>query len=321
MKDLYISIDLGGTSLRAALLDSEGVILVQDRVSSELVRRGEDLIRVLHQEIEKLRNEARQRGSQILGTALGIPGLVDAKHGIVHQSPHFPLWRDLALTDALQNSFPFPLLMDNDANQAAQGEAWKGAGQTWPDFILMTLGTGIGGGIIQGGKIYHGPNGFAGEMGHIVIDRHGLPGALGSRGTLESLVSQSGLRLRLEKDPEHLIPGLDPKNSALPEQLFQFAKSGNPQALEIWRDFGSALACGIASLSNAFGFTRFVIGGGLLGAREFFWEACLQESASRSYETIAAQLEIVPAQLENDAGLTGGVKTLQNYLADFRPSP
>lgn len=319
MTEAYLSVDLGGTSLRLALLDGEAQILAQQVLSSDLVREADGLIRVLSQEAELFRFRAEKVEAEIRGMALGIPGLVDVARGVVRQSPHFPAWRDVALRDALQSAVPFPVLMDNDANQAALGEAWKGAGREWPSFILLTLGTGIGGGILLDGKVFHGPNGFAGEVGHIVIERKGLPGALGSRGTLESLASQSGLRLQLEEMQKQgreiaassELQKLDPKDSSLPERLFELARAEDPGARSLWGDFGAALGCGIASLSLAFGFERFVIGGGLSAAWEFFADACFGEARGRVYSSLAPRLEIIRAQLGTDAGLIGGARAVQ----------
>ncbi len=321
MSEATLSVDLGGTSLRLALLDKEGEILAQQTLSSDLVREAQDLIRVLSQEAELFRFRAEKIDREIRGMALGIPGLVDSKHGIVLQSPHFPAWRDVALREALQNNLPFPVLMENDANQAALGEAWKGAGREWPSFILLTLGTGIGGGIILDGKIFHGPNGFAGEVGHIVIDRQGPPGALGSRGTLESLASQSGLRLQLKNLQEspsapsisHEILALDPNDSELPKKLFELGQGGNPDAISLWEQFGSSLGCGIVSLSLAFGFQRFVIGGGLSAAWALFANACRREAQGRTYPSLAPRLEVIPAKLGNEAGLLGGARAVQAF--------
>ncbi|HCU23391.1 MAG TPA: hypothetical protein DF383_00095 [Deltaproteobacteria bacterium] len=319
MKPVFLSVDLGGTSLRIAALDAEANFLAQRSLSSDRVRQGSEFLRVLLEEIQQVSAETARLGPMaIQGLALGVPGLVDRKKGQIRQSPHFPKWRDLEVTAPLRAVLPFPIYLENDANQAALGEAWKGAGKNWPDFILVTLGTGVGGGIIQEGKIYHGPNGYAGEIGHIVIDRHGLPGALGSRGTLETLASQSGLRLQLASlhaSPAALcseaIRQLDPDSRELPLDLALLADGGDVRALEIWEDFGAALACGIASLANAFGFDRFVIGGGLEAAWHHFAAACQNEIRNRMYPLTSAALELRRAELKNEAGLIGGVRVVQ----------
>jgi glucokinase len=155
-------------------------------------------------------------------------------------------------------------------------------------------------------------------VGHIVLDRDGLPGALGSEGTLETWASQSGLRLQLKNILENSdlsilskeMRELNPDSPSLPEKLVKLARHEDPQALSIWQHFGETLACGIASIANVLGVFRFVIGGGLAGARKFFYEPCCREIPRRMYKTTAAMVEVVPAKLGNQAGLIGGVRLI-----------
>lgn len=315
MSSFYLSIDLGGTNLRTALLNAEGEILALRHLPSERLRDPEHLAERLIAECEGLKKSHASK--TIRGLALGIPGLIDGAKGVVHQSPHFPLWRHIPLKSLVAARFDCPVVMDNDANQAALGEAWLGAGRDWRDFVMITLGTGIGGGIIADGKIYRGPTGFAGEIGHIVIDRHGLAGALGSRGTLESIASQSGLRLQAnhwQKTRRDLSPqfqALDTQSESLPEALLALAREGDLSSLALWKDFGEALACGIASLIHTLGIFNFVLGGGLTGAWDFFHPFCLEELRKRSYASTYDSIRLVRARLENNAGLIGGVPLIR----------
>jgi Transcriptional regulator/sugar kinase len=314
---LYLSVDLGGTNLRMGVLDAQGKILALRQLSADRVRDPGELVQVLAEESLKLAKENNSSESKIRGLALGIPGLVDGSQGIVLQSPHFPLWREISVREELEKLLPWPIVMDNDANQAALGEAWKGAGRDWKDFVLLTLGTGIGGGIILDGKIFHGPTGFAGELGHIVIERHGLPGALGSGGTLESLASSSGLQVQvasMQKKKSGVaseILQLRTDSAALPEELCKLAHKGNIAAQEIWEDFGNALGCGIASAAHTLGVFNFVIGGGLTAAWEFFGQFCQEVAKKRSYSSLQDRLQVVRARLGNEAGLVGGVRQIQ----------
>jgi glucokinase len=315
MQDLYLSVDLGGTSLRIAILDSEGKFHFSKVLESKKVRLESQLVDCLNEEFLRISRDPKLPGTAIVGAALGIPGLVNSDRGIIYQSPHFPQWKNFALLSRLAPDFPFPIIIDNDANKAALGEAWKGAGKDWEDFVMLTLGTGVGGGIIWRRKIFHGTEGLAGEVGHMVIERHGKPGALGIKGTLETFTSLSGLKLQWEQmknttqDPE--FARLDPASSQLPEALVRLAQGENKPALAVWRDFGEALACGIASLANILGIFNFVIGGGLAGAWDLFSGPCREEIPKRSYATLAKKIKIVPAQLGNDAGLIGGVPMIQ----------
>jgi glucokinase len=320
MKPLYLSVDLGGTHLRIAVLDDSGKIRELQKLSSEKVRRPEDLVARLIEGIEKFAQQFASPG--LCGVALGVPGLVQGDQGIIFQSPHFPEWKDFALVSALAKKISLPIFLENDANKAALGEAYLGAGKNFKDFVMLTLGTGIGSGIIVDRKIFHGSSGLAGEVGHIVIERHGLPGALGIRGTLETFASLSGLRLQLENflgrsfadtanDP---ISSLDLKSPTLPEELARLAQEGNAIARDLWQDFGQALACGLACLTHVLGIFNFVIGGGLAGAWDHFYPAMMEELPERMYRSTFPWVKIERAQLGAEAGLLGGIPMIQQGL-------
>ncbi len=319
METVFLSVDLGGTSLRIAVLRESGEILEQKGLSSDLVRKPEELVATLTSELGKIPRDLRFSEFKIAGVAMGIPGLVQGNQGTVFESPHFPLWRDFHLKTLLQPKLPFPIFMENDANLAALGEGWLGAGKDWRDFIMLTLGTGVGGGIINEGKIFHGPHGFAGEIGHITIDRHGLAGALGIQGTLESFTSLSGLKLQikyLQTEVKKNSQGFDwdkinLNSPKLPEELAELARKGNHSAQSIWKEFGKNLACGIASLANTLGIFNFIIGGGLAGAWDLFYKPCMEEIPRRIYQTTAKLIIIVPARLGNQAALLGGVALIR----------
>jgi len=315
MKEIFLSVDLGGTTVKLGALDASGKVLTSHSLSSQLVQGPDQLVQVLSQECKNIQDRPELVGQRLKGLALGIPGLVQYPEGVVHQSPHFPQWKKIFLKNELENRLPFPVYMENDANKAALGEAWFGAGKNWSDFIMLTLGTGVGGGIIVDRKIFHGSMGFAGEVGHMVIDRFGPPGALGIRGTLETLTSLSGLRDRWDEikkqtqDPE--IDGLDGQSPRLPEELRELALKGNQAARKIWKDFGSALACGIGSLANCLGIFNFILGGGLAGAWDVFSESCREELPKRMYPITAKRVRIERAQLGNEAGLVGAIPMIQ----------
>lgn len=322
MKPIFLSVDLGGTFLKLGLLEASGKALYLKTIPSDEVRQAFQLTERLIAEFLTLKENWESQGYQIRGAALGVPGLVDSKHGIIFQSPHFPQWHNFKLYDTLAPQLPFPLVLDNDANKAALGEAHFGAAKDIANFIMLTLGTGVGGGIVLDGAIFHGPQGLAGEVGHIIIDKDGMPGALGIQGTLETFASASGLRLRLSviQSGSHGIPRTDPifqlKPEApdMPEHLERLAREGNTYAQSLWKTFGESLACGIASLANAFGIFNFVIGGGLAGAWGLFYPHCETEIPKRMYHTTAKKINILPTQLGQQAGLLGGIPMVQQYL-------
>lgn len=317
MKERFLSVDLGGTNLRLAVLDGTGKILQVVVLDSETVRDSAQLVQCLARELPQLQSHSN---GVIRGVGLGIPGLVDVRQGVILQSPHFPQWNHFALKKELAPHLPFPLFIENDANKAALGEAWFGAGKTLTHFVMMTLGTGVGAGIIADRKIFHGTEGFAGEVGHMVIDMNGLPGALNIRGTLETLASASGLKLQLQDWQKNKIPQGDPlqklnaNDPRLPETLGRLAEQNNSVAIELWEQFGRALACGVASLANILGIFDFVLGGGLMGAWNLFYPAFTEELPRRIYRATAGRIQVHRAQLGQDAGLIGGVPLVQQGL-------
>jgi len=319
MERLFLSVDLGGTSLRIGVLNGAGEVLTLKALNSDRVRKPQDLVDRLSEEFLKFSQDPKLPGQAIVGAGLGVPGLVHHQDGTIFQSPHFPQWKNFALRKELASRLPFPIYLENDANKAALGEAWFGAGKKLNDFVMLTLGTGIGAGIIVDRKVFHGSQGFAGEIGHIVIEWEGLPGALGIKGTLETFASMSGLRLHIQaiqnvfKDDEEkdLICEIDLEDPHFPEVLAKMAQEGNVLAIGLWKQFGKALACGVASLANTLGIFNFVIGGGLIGAWDLFYPAYEKEIPQRIYESIAPLIKLIKAELGNDAGLVGAVPMIQ----------
>jgi glucokinase len=320
MKDIYLTVDLGGTNLRLAVLDDTGKILRLTGLDSGTVQNSAALIECLALELKKFQKEFAAQDGVVRGAGLGIPGLVDISEGTILQSPHFPQWNNFALKKELAPHLNFPIFVENDANLAALGEAWFGAGKALTHFVMMTLGTGVGAGIVVDRKVFHGSHGFAGEVGHMVIDMEGLPGALNIRGTLETFASASGLRLHLKELQKNKIPKsdplqkLNPNDPHLPEELVRLATAGSPTAKKLWDQFGRALACSIASLANILGIFDFILGGGLMGAWEVFYPPFQEELPKRIYRSTLERIQVHRAQLGNDAGLIGGIPLVQQGL-------
>ncbi|MCP5468161.1 MAG: ROK family protein [Deltaproteobacteria bacterium] len=316
----YLSVDLGGSSLRLALLNSQGEILKRQCISSQKVQEAHDLIEVLKEELRTLIAIAQEKKLSIKAISLGIPGLVNFKEGIVYRSPHFPHWKRIPISSELKKAFDIPIFIDNDANQAALAEANLGAGKNWQDFILLTLGTGIGGAIIHQKKLFHGSHGFAGEFGHMVINPQGEKGALNISGTLESYCSMTGLRQQILSHHEKLkaeqkrssLESLQLENKDFPQELTKMALNAEPEALKIWQNFGKNLAYGLSNLSHSFGIFKFILGGGIAKAWDFFIPTCQITLKDLVYDYTGSLIEIHPAVLGVDAGLIGGVFVIDN---------
>ncbi len=293
-RPVAIALDLGGTDLKSGVLSESGKILHQNTTPSESQRGKKKVLEKILSAISQEEIWAKEKGCLVKGVGLGIPGIISYPQGVVHRSPHFPDWKDLPLKSFLKKHLGLPFVLDNDANMATLGEAWKGAGKGCCNFILLTLGTGIGGGILLNQKIFRGDSGFAGECGHLVIDKEGLPCACGGRGCLEMYASASGIQ-----DGLHT-----------PEQLFDLASRGNKKALRIYQKFGEALGTGIASLVNILDIELILLGGGLSGAWQIFIPSTRKAIQRHTYPTTAKKIQLKNAALGNDAGLMGAARAM-----------
>ncbi|MCB1214955.1 MAG: ROK family protein [Deltaproteobacteria bacterium] len=316
MEEIVFSVDLGGSSLRFAVFDLKGQCLDLKQVPSHLLQDPLDLVRHL-QDLAYLFLKKFSK-NQLLAFNLGVPGLVDLE-GQVLASPHFPQWQNFPLRQQLEKALAIPFELDNDANQAALGEAFFGLAKEWKDFVLIQIGTGLGAGIVLDQKIYRGPQGLAGEVGHMTIEKSGAPGALGIRGTLESLCSLSGLR-----DQIHEMLRANPRlgweawvdSPQLPEILAQRAREGCEISQNLWKNLGSSLACGIANLVHSLGLFYFAIGGGLSGAWDCFEAPLQEELQERLYPCLSPKVQVEKSALGDQAGLLGG---LAKALASSQP--
>lgn len=308
--------DLGGTNLRVAAVREDGSVLERERGDSD-ARSGSRavLLRTL-QAIRKTAEKIESKEGTIRGVSLGFPGIVDQDRGIVHQSPHFPDWKDLDLFSFFKKELPWPVVADNDANMAALGEAWKGAGRDLKNFVMLTFGTGVGGGIIIDRKIFHGDRGFAGEVGHIVIQPEGHRCACGSPGCLQMYVASQGI-LKLVEDSndsdgrERLLKKFGGNLARLTvRNLHEAALDGDIFANVAFKKMGYYLGIGLATLVNTMGIETFILGGGISQAWDFFIEPAKKELGERTYREVASHVEIRRALLGDDAGLTGGAAAI-----------
>ncbi|MBF0492562.1 MAG: ROK family protein [Deltaproteobacteria bacterium] len=297
MKSVALALDIGGSFIKAACVDLKGCILFEQSFSSGPKDTNTKFLKHLFEIIEALRNFCAEKKLQILGLGLGVPGIVNAQKGIVYQSPHFSQWKNFKIRAALQKKIPFPIDMDNDANRAALGEAWLGKGKALRNFIFLTLGTGIGGGIVLNKRIWQGDSGFAGELGHLVIDRNGRSCPCGGQGCLERYASLVGLQEAWRRVSKAPFPG--------PQELYLRAMKKDKAALEVWKQFGNSLGLGLASLMNVLGIENIILGGGISEAFAVFEKAMKQGMQQHLYQTSFKKMRVYPSQLKNKAGILG----------------
>jgi glucokinase len=324
MAGFAIGVDLGGTNMRVAAVDERAVALEILSTTTEL-RQGRE--HVLRQMAGVIRDLSRRHGGsrQLLGVGVGVPGIIDLEHGTVLSATNLPGWSSYPVKADLQALLGAPVLLENDANCAALGEKWAGAGQAVDDLCMLTLGTGVGGGLVVKGRPWHGVMGMAGELGHMTVLPDGFPCPCGSRGCLEQYASATAIRrMALAAKQDAAKQGTAPSLAKLAEidpqftarAVFECAQQGDPAAQAIFDQVGSALGIALANLINALNLPLYVIGGGVAGAWEAFRPAMLRELQCRSIvfragEPLRAQhrgTTITRSLLDESAGLFGAAR-------------
>jgi glucokinase len=306
-----MGIDLGGTNVRLALVDSQGQILSRwERATASMPHQGA-LVATLAADLIKAGESARDQGLEIKGVGIGVPGRILPQAGRVDFSPNIPALNDCPLVQRLSALVNWPLFLQNDANLFALGEHWLGAGVGHEHMLGITLGTGVGGGLILNGQLWAGAEGTSGEVGHVTVDPEGRKCHCGNRGCLETMASafwtvlwvkeqlaqgaSSWLRELYETDPD-AIGG---------ETLVVAALQADPLARRAFDRVGRSLGQAIAGVVHLLGLSRVVIGGRFAQAWEVF-SLPLQEELHRRLTLFPPEeVSVCPAQLEDDAGLVG----------------
>jgi glucokinase len=307
-----IGVDLGGTNVRSAVVDDAGRISCHTKLSVAGSRSAEEVIDRVVACIAMTRDQ--RGGMDLLGVGVGTPGLIMAESGTVVYAPNVPGWTDLPLRSILQERLGVSVTIENDANAAAIGEHWIGAGKGVRHMICITLGTGVGGAIILNNQIWRGANGAGGEVGHINVIENGVLCGCGAPGCLEAYASASAIarqaREALRSGEKTRMTELCQGNpDALSSALVSLAaQEGDEVAGAIMRRAGSLLGVAVASLTNLLNPELFVIGGGLINAGALLFDPIWHEVRKRAYKWSASILRIVPAALGDDAGIIGAAR-------------
>ena len=295
MSDYAIGIDLGGTNLRAAAVDRDGKMLNKIAGSTPVGAGRNAVISDMVRAIETL--QAGLPGQKLAGVGVGVPGFILMEKGIVVGAPNLPEFDNYPVRDEIEKRLGAKVILENDANAAALGEKWMGAGRDVDDLILLTLGTGIGGGIISNGKVLRGSLGMAGEIGHITISSNGYPCGCGNTGCVEKYASATAVTAMARL--------LNLGHDLSSEDVFHLAKGGNLRAQAIFESVGIALGTLLATLINIFNFPLYLLGGGMTAAWELFEPPMLAEVSRRSFIYRKNPPRIERATLGGDAGLFG----------------
>jgi glucokinase len=291
-----IGVDLGGTNLRVAAVNENGQILDKVSASTSFDKGAEGVVGDI---VEVIRGVANRIGfSGLCGIGIGVPGFIDMDAGVIIGSANLPGFQGFPVRDSIQRHLGTRIILENDANAAALGEKWIGAGKDVKDLILITLGTGIGGGIIIDGKILHGFRGMAGEIGHMTVFPDGNPCGCGNHGCLEKHASASAIAAMAG------MMGIATQRFSARE-VYELALAGNSRAKLVFESMGRSLGIAIANLINLFNFPLYLLSGGPLPAWDFFAPCMFSEIESRAFTFACSGIRVEKAVLGGDAGLYG----------------
>ena len=300
-----VGVDLGGTSVKAALVSPELELLARDAAPTDI--SGQDRLLM---EIEQLVRRVTA-GHGVAAVGFGLPSLIDQRRGVVADSINVP-FMDVAFAAEMGRRLGLDVKIDNDANVAALAEARIGAGKGRDNVIMLTLGTGVGGGIVLGGRLYHGSTGYGGELGHMVIDENGPPcqGHCPNHGCLESLASAAGVRLAAtqiaaDRPDGTLAKAMDGGGKVEVRVVIDGALAGDRDCVDALAIVGRHLGVGIASYVNIFNPDVLVVGGGIMAAGELVLGVAREEAGRRALRPPWREVEVVAAELGNDAGVLG----------------
>ena len=293
-----IGLDLGGTNLRAAAVDRGGRLL--DRVSrpTEAGAGREAILSAMVEAIETLRQRNGERG--LAGIGIAVPGFISSAEGVVHNSNNLTSLEGFPVRKELSRRLNTAVILENDANAAALGEWWQGAGRGVDNLVLLTLGTGVGGGIIAGGRLLRGADGMAAELGHITVVQGGNPCGCGNRGCLEKHASAAAISAMAQ------LMGLGAGLTA--REVYGLAIAGDERARTVFAAMGESLGVALAMLVNTFNFPLFLLGGGVAAAWDLFAPAMLEELVKRSFTYRTTRPRVEAAGLGGDAGLYGAAR-------------
>ena len=309
MVDKVIGIDIGGTNLRGALVSTEGEILKRMEISSQADQGINKVIENLAGFIKDI-----SEGENVCNIGMGIPGIINSKDGVITQAPNILNVDDYPLRAVLNEKLgsDIHIVIENDANSAAVGEWWMGASKDVNSMIMITMGTGVGGGLILDGKLWTGADGMAGEIGHITIYPDGAKCKCGNYGCLESYASATAIRRMVREGLEdkslNTILRESTKNievEDIPQIVMEAAGAGDGFSLGIWEEVGKALGIGIASLINLLNIEMVVIGGGVSNAWDLFIDKTYEEARRRAFRAPMKRTKIQRGLLRDDAGILG----------------
>lgn len=305
-RQFIVGLDLGGTNLKIALLDLKYKIIDKNILSTQRFVKKEGLIWAIVYSVNKIIENNGLSRVNILGVGIGLPGPIDVKHGIVHFFPNIPGWKEVNLKGILKRRLELPIFLDNDAKLMALAEYKLGSAKGLKNVVCLTLGTGVGGGVVIDGKLYRGLDNASGEIGHIPIGEKGPRCNCGGIACLEAYIGNN----RIIREAKRLF-----KRRISLEELSKLAKNKNKKALRIWSKVATQLGIALAGVVNLLNPDGIVIGGGVANAGKILFDEVKKLIRRRAMSVQARHLKVFKAKLGSDAGLIGAAIFVKQEMA------
>lgn len=312
MDKLAISVDLGGTKILIGAVDTKGKIITHLKLPTNQEKGKEFVIQQIIKGIKKIirtvKSQRKGEGIDFLGVGVGSPGPLNQEKGIIYFAPNLKGWRNVRIRDIIQNEIKMPVYLDNDANMAALGEFWLGAGKSKKNIICVTLGTGVGSGIIINGQLVFGAHGSAGEFGHMVVELNGRECGCGKRGCVETYSSAKGIvasfKEALKSGKKTIL-----SSEITSENIYKNACKGDKLSKEVLASAGRYLGIALSNVANLLDLELAVIGGNVAEAGDFILKPARQAFLKHALYP-AKKMKIIKAKLGTYAGLIGAAKTV-----------
>ncbi|HEX8960309.1 MAG TPA: ROK family protein [Geobacteraceae bacterium] len=315
-----IGVDIGGTNLRFALVGTQGRVHLRERSETEIALGRERFLEKLRAGIALVREGAHDLGLEVHAVGMGIPGLI-AGSGTVLSSPNLRSIEGVNLREAVAQATGLPVTTVNDANAAAYGEKIGGAGRSFASLLLLTLGTGVGSGLVLNGELWSGIDGVAAEYGHATVEPDGLPCHCGNRGCLEQYASASALvasaARALDKGGEGSLARL-PRAAITAEAVAAAARQGDPLAGSLFEMAGRYLGIAAATVVNLLNLEAILLGGGMAASFDLLVGPIQREITARAFSVPARRVRIIKGELGDDAGILGAAALARKAVLDSK---
>ncbi|ASK63197.1 glucokinase [Virgibacillus phasianinus] len=320
MENVLIGVDIGGTTIKIGFLTEDGLILNKYEIPTNKNNEGMQIIPDLAQSIKNKTKDLEISQERILGIGVGAPGFIVGDKGYVEEAVNIG-WKKIDLGNKLSEESQLPVFVENDANLAALGENWKGSGNEASNFVAITLGTGVGGGIIANGQLLSGVNGTAGEIGHITVNPDGYPCNCGKNGCLETVASATGIARQaikvIETNPSsNLAKHYHEHRDVSSKDVFDLARTGDQDCQRIIDRTGDVLGLVLSNIATIVNPSKIVIGGGVSKAGKPLLDAINQSFCIYALERLTKACSIETAQLGNDAGIYGAAYLVKERLGN-----